>query len=341
MPRPAGRDFGPLPAQFPLSSGCGPLPAAALPFPKAAGRPSFPGRTRDDNSGRYAMEMTGERRIEAPRQTVWEGLNDPEVLRASIPGCESVERVGDDAFQARVSLKIGPMAAKFTGKVQLTNINAPAGYTIGGEGNGGAMGFAKGGADVALEEVGPSATLLRYAVKAQVGGKMAQLGARLIDSTAKQMADQFFDRFAATVSTPAPAEGSVAEPTTIADGSPVRPSHEASLPPGTVPTPAPGTEVGDASPVERLGAATLVGAGLAEHSGETPPGGKPATVTTPGAEHGGHPAPARSYARPVAAPAPALSVLSLLPDEVFGLPLLFWGGSAVWLVVLFLLFVLG
>src|SRR5688572_13565399 len=142
------------------------------------------------------MEMTGERRIAAPRQRVWEALNDPAVLQAAIPGCESVERTAEDAFQAKVSVKLGPMSAKFGGKVQLTNINPPVSYTIGGEGQGGAMGFAKGGADVALEEVGPSETLLRYNVKAQVGGKMAQLGARLIDSTAKSMADQFFDRFA-------------------------------------------------------------------------------------------------------------------------------------------------
>ncbi len=143
------------------------------------------------------MEMTGERRIPAPRQQVWDALNDPEVLRASIPGCESVEREGEDQFKARVAVKIGPMSAKFAGKVRLENINAPAGYTISGEGSGGAMGFAKGGADVALEEAGPAETLLNYNVKAQVGGKIAQLGARLVDSTAKQMADQFFDRFSA------------------------------------------------------------------------------------------------------------------------------------------------
>jgi hypothetical protein len=143
------------------------------------------------------MEMTGERRIPAPRQQVWDALNDPEVLRASIPGCESVEREGEDQFKARVSVKIGPMSAKFAGKVRLENINAPAGYTIAGEGSGGAMGFAKGGADVALAETGPAETLLNYNVKAQVGGKIAQLGARLVDSTAKQMADQFFDRFTA------------------------------------------------------------------------------------------------------------------------------------------------
>src|SRR5688572_28681059 len=143
------------------------------------------------------MEMTGERRIPAPRQQVWEALNDPEVLRASIPGCESFERIGDDQFQARVAVKLGPMSAKFGGKVRLENMNPPAGYTITGEGSGGAMGFAKGGADVALQEVAPTETLLTYAVKAQVGGKMAQLGARLIDSTAKQMAVQFFNRFTA------------------------------------------------------------------------------------------------------------------------------------------------
>ncbi|HYZ33956.1 MAG TPA: carbon monoxide dehydrogenase subunit G, partial [Crenalkalicoccus sp.] len=150
------------------------------------------------------MEMTGERRIPAPRQQVWEALNDPEALRASIPGCENVERVGDDQFQARVAVKLGPMSAKFTGKVRLENLHPPESYTISGEGSGGAMGFAKGGADVALEEVAAAETVLRYQVKAQVGGKIAQLGARLIDSTAKQMADQFFDRFAARLS-PEPA----------------------------------------------------------------------------------------------------------------------------------------
>jgi carbon monoxide dehydrogenase subunit G len=173
------------------------------------------------------MEMTGERQIAAPRQRVWEALNNPEVLKASIPGCDSVERTGDDSFEAKVSVKLGPMSAKFGGKVQLTNINPPASYTISGEGSGGAMGFAKGGADVSLEDVGPNATVLRYNVKAQVGGKMAQLGARLIDSTAKSMADQFFDRFAAQVNPPAPAEaqaapiGPVIAPSGWAAGSPM------------------------------------------------------------------------------------------------------------------------
>ena len=150
------------------------------------------------------MEMTGERRIPAPRQAVWAALNDTEALRAAIPGCEALERTGESELSARVAVKLGPMAAKFTGKVQLHNINAPESYTISGEGNGGAMGFAKGGADVVLTEAGPNETLLRYEVKAQVGGKIAQLGARLIDSTAKQMADQFFDRFAANLAAAQP-----------------------------------------------------------------------------------------------------------------------------------------
>ena len=156
------------------------------------------------------MEMSGERHIAAPRELVWQALNDPEALKAAIPGCESIEKTSDTDLTAKLAIKIGPMAAKFSAKVKLENLNPPASYTISGEGNGGAMGFAKGGADVALEEVGPSETILRYSVKAQVGGKMAQLGARLIDSTAKQMADQFFDRFAAalapkTADAPAPA----------------------------------------------------------------------------------------------------------------------------------------
>ena len=165
------------------------------------------------------MDMNGERRIPAPRQRVWDALNDPEMLKAAIPGCESVTKTADDAFEAKVSIKIGPMAAKFGGKVKLENIQAPASYTISGEGNGGPMGFAKGGADIALEEAGPNETLLKFTVKAQVGGKMAQLGARLIDATAKQMSDQFFDRFAAAVmaAEPAPAAAVAggAAPTTL------------------------------------------------------------------------------------------------------------------------------
>ncbi len=151
------------------------------------------------------MDMTGERRIEASREAVWEALNDPAVLRASIPGCESLEKLSDNVLQATAAIKIGPIAARFTGQVQLADLDPPNGYTISGEGQGGVAGFAKGGAEVRLEADG-AATLLRYVVKAQVGGKIAQLGARLIDATAKQMADQFFTRFAAQVTAPAVVE---------------------------------------------------------------------------------------------------------------------------------------
>jgi carbon monoxide dehydrogenase subunit G len=154
------------------------------------------------------MEMSGEYRIAAPRDRVWAALNDPEVLKASIPGCQALEKTADDKMTATVEAKIGPVKAKFKGAVTLSNIDAPKSYTISGEGKGGAAGFAKGGADVVLEEDGHE-TVLRYTAKAQVGGKLAQVGARLIDATAKQMADRFFGAFAEKVGTPAE-EGVVA-----------------------------------------------------------------------------------------------------------------------------------
>jgi carbon monoxide dehydrogenase subunit G len=144
------------------------------------------------------MDMNGERRILAPREKVWTALNDTDVLRASIPGCETLVRESDDSLRATAAVKIGPIAARFTGKVQLSDLDPPNGYRISGEGQGGVAGFAKGGATVKLTADG-NATILSYDVKAQVGGKIAQLGARLIDASAKQMADAFFDRFAAAV----------------------------------------------------------------------------------------------------------------------------------------------
>lgn len=140
------------------------------------------------------MEMNGEERIAAPREQVWKALNDPDVLRQCIPGCQSLEKKSDTELTAVVKVKIGPVSASFNGDVKLENINAPKSYTISGEGKGGIAGFAKGGADVALEEDG-SDTLLSYAVKAQVGGKLAQMGSRLIDSTSKKLAGQFFSNF--------------------------------------------------------------------------------------------------------------------------------------------------
>ena len=151
-----------------------------------------------------ALNMEGEERIEAPIQKVWEALNDPAVLKASIPGCQSLEKKSDNELAATVVLKIGPIKATFNGAVTLSNLAPPNGYTITGEGKGGVAGFAKGGADVKLTPDGDG-TILAYKVNAQVGGKLAQIGGRLIDATAKQMADQFFAAFAANVAGPAPA----------------------------------------------------------------------------------------------------------------------------------------
>lgn len=155
------------------------------------------------------MEMTGEHRIAAPRSVVWEGLNDPEVLRRSIPGCDTLEKTSPTEMTATVTAKVGPVKASFGGQVTLSNLNPPESYTISGEGKGGAAGFAKGGADVKLVEDGDG-TLLQYAVKANIGGKLAQLGARLIDGTAKKMADDFFSRFAAEMEQRAAAGGGAA-----------------------------------------------------------------------------------------------------------------------------------
>lgn len=144
------------------------------------------------------MEMSGEYKIRAPRQKVWDALNDPEILKQSIPGCEEIEQKSPTELSAKVTAKVGPVKARFAGEVELSDLDPPNGYRISGEGKGGAAGFAKGGANVTLEEDGDG-TLLKYEVDAQVGGKLAQLGARLIDGTAKKMAGQFFENFAAAV----------------------------------------------------------------------------------------------------------------------------------------------
>jgi hypothetical protein len=140
--------------------------------------------------------------IAADRETVWTHLNDPETLKACIPGCEELTGSPEEGFEAVVKQKVGPVKATFKGGVTLSNVNPPESYTISGEGKGGVAGFAKGGADVRLDEV-EDGTELHYEVKAQVGGKLAQLGNRLIDGFARKMADQFFDRFKEQVEGPA------------------------------------------------------------------------------------------------------------------------------------------
>lgn len=152
------------------------------------------------------MEMSGEYRIPASRETVWQALNDPDVLRACIPGCQELERTSDTGFAATVRARVGPVSATFKGEVALEDIDPPAGYRIQGEGKGGVAGFAKGGANVRLAEDGGE-TILTYDADAKVGGKLAQIGSRLIAGTARKMADQFFGAFAEHV---APGSGDAA-----------------------------------------------------------------------------------------------------------------------------------
>lgn len=158
------------------------------------------------------MEMSGEYRIPASREEVWAALNDPEKLKEAIPGCESVNKLSDTELEAVATAKVGPVKAKFKGKVNLEDLDPPNGYTIRGEGSGGAAGFAKGLAKVKLTEDG-DATLLAYEVDATVGGKLAQVGQRLVDSAAKKMSDDFFSAFSgmmggvSTAPEPEPAQG--------------------------------------------------------------------------------------------------------------------------------------
>jgi carbon monoxide dehydrogenase subunit G len=146
-----------------------------------------------------AMTMTGEVSLPADRQTVWDKLNDPEVLKACIPGCQSLDKTETGGFSAVVKLKVGPVSATFKGLVELLDLDPPNSYRIAGQGEGGVAGFAKGGAKVALTDAEGGGTLLKYDVDANVGGKIAQLGARLIDGVAKKNADAFFSNFAKQV----------------------------------------------------------------------------------------------------------------------------------------------
>ena len=244
------------------------------------------------------MDMTGERRIPAPRQTVWEALNNPEVLKASIPGCESLEKLADDQMKATAAIKVGPISARFNGKVQLTDIDPPNSYRISGEGQGGVAGFAKGGANVALAEDGAD-TLLSYKVNAQVGGKLAQLGGRLIDATAKQMADAFFDRFSKQVQAmnqsaePVTAAADAAQPTDLASSGETMAAVRKPI------------IVGRSQTASTQTAPTQV-----------PDAQMPAPITVPPA---------------------TISVWSLIPKEPFGLPLAAWLGGGVFLLMVLLM----
>jgi len=149
------------------------------------------------------MKITGETLIPAPQEAVWRALNDPEVLRKSIPGCESLEKTGENSFKATVASRIGPIAARFAGNVKLSDLDPPNSYTLTGEGTGGAAGAAKGTARVRLEP-GQGGTRLLYDVDAQISGKLAQIGSRVVEAAAKMLAGQFFDRFGQAVIGAAP-----------------------------------------------------------------------------------------------------------------------------------------
>lgn len=186
------------------------------------------------------MDMSGEYRIPASRQTVWEALNDPEILKKTIPGCESLTKTGDNEMAAKVKSKVGPVSATFAGTVTLTDLNAPESYTINGEGSGGVAGFAKGGARVSLAEDGPSTTILRYTAHADVGGKIAQIGSRLIQGAAKKTADDFFGNLTALLTShaeaaPSPAAELPPQPAT----EPVAAAAAVAATPAAPPAPAP------------------------------------------------------------------------------------------------------
>ena len=150
-----------------------------------------------------AVNLAGEHRIAAPREEVWRALNDPAVLRAAIPGCQEIERESESVFRARVKAKIGPVAAAFRAMVTLHDLDPPAAYTIRGQGEGGVAGFARGGARVTLAEDG-GATLLSYRAEGQVGGRLAQLGQRLVEGSARKIASDFFTRLEAALTGGAP-----------------------------------------------------------------------------------------------------------------------------------------
>lgn len=163
-----------------------------------------------------AMTMSGSVTLPADRATVWGALNDPQILKQCIPGCQELVRTGETGFAATARIAIGPVKATFKGTVALSDIDPPNGYTISGEGQGGMAGFAKGGAKVKLDEAEAGGTVLGYDVEAQVGGKIAQLGGRLINGVAKKYADEFFSTFAKVLETGGAAPGDAAAPESAA-----------------------------------------------------------------------------------------------------------------------------
>jgi carbon monoxide dehydrogenase subunit G len=172
--------------------------------------------------------MTGEQLIPASQQDTWAALNDPEVLKACVPGCESITLVNENEYQVNMTARVGPVSAKFRGRLSLSDIKPPQSYALAFEGQGGAAGFAKGGASVRLTATGPKETRLAYDVKANVGGKLAQIGSRLVDAAAKKVADDFFQNFNKRMT--AAEDATVVMQARDGDGANPAPSSEPALP---------------------------------------------------------------------------------------------------------------
>ena len=220
------------------------------------------------------MDMTGTQHIDAPRDVVWRALNDPEVLRQSIPGCQSIDKISDTEMNAKVILKVGPVKATFAGKVTLSDLDPPNGYTITGEGSGGAAGFAKGSATVRLLAAA-GGTDLSYEVKAQIGGKLAQLGARLIDATAKKLAGDFFKDFGNAVAPPAAAAAATVEPAPAPAPAAPAPAAPAPAPQPAAAAPAPAAPAPAPQPAAAAPApAAPAPAPVTEAAGEATPAKK-------------------------------------------------------------------
>ena len=197
------------------------------------------------------MELTNTRIVPAPPAAVWAALNDPAILKECLPGCESLERAGDNAFQAVMATRVGPVSARFTGRVTMSDIDPPNGYTLHFEGQGGAAGFARGEARITLAPEGDLQTSLHYAAKAQVGGKLAQIGSRLVDATAARMSAQFFQRLEQAIVSGA-AEPAVVSPVAATSAGPAGKAAgektATNVAPGSVARPAIGAGVEDAVP---------------------------------------------------------------------------------------------
>ncbi|MFC4351437.1 CoxG family protein [Fodinicurvata halophila] len=247
------------------------------------------------------MEMTGEYRIEAPRDIVWEALNDPEILRNCIPGCEELDKTDEHSFEAKVKAKVGPVNSRFTGSVSLSNMNPPESYTISGEGKGGAAGFAKGSADVHLQAENDQVTVLTYKANAKVGGKLAQLGSRLIDGTAQKMASEFFSEF----------ERQVSEKYALSSSAAAADTADATTPPAEEATAASTSQTSDQA--------------------TEPPVGESAEAS---------PAAAASQSTSSQQAAPGRGETSSTKQSAGGLPPAVWiGGAAIIVVLLLILFV--